>query len=615
MASHSAEVAADFRDALQDLKINSRPEISNLTVIAKENTEHAQAISRELENHIRLTRPEWKLPALYVLDSIVKNVGTPYTVYLGRNLFRTFMEAYTLVDPGTRKAMEGLLKTWKLPVPESLDTRPVFSAEVTREIENALIKFRTVTIQHQQQQARNQRQPYGQLPARPPQQPQYRESPTPNPQGPYGYPIPPQKTTEPPRSPVPRYLSPAHQGIPSASRQPYLPPSTAPPPDIGRIKDTLKQIILSATMEVSQRPADERARSLLTTLLSLQKVLESGSLAPDQIRQVEGEIQRISGALLPRTSTPSVPTHFAPAPAPTQSAPPVALPFPFPPPAAASSQRATPQPSQPPTMDLSQLLRQFNPTPASAPSQARPPPQPANDLLASLRAAGLLGGGRATPEPSAQPQLQTAPLNDVKLDPVSLKISRPNLIRLLYSARPDQCRECARRFPATEEGKKRKTRHLDWHFKTNMRIADTSKSVISRSWYIDEREWIDYRESDDTSSDKGSGSSKAKKPDPKDQYVPVPTDASLANAHCPICQEKFDAQWHEETQQPVWFDAMHIGGRIYHASCYAELSKASGMGAGGAGGRAGGSNIAASNTARSTPDPILGKRKWHAGAE
>lgn len=49
----SDEVAADFRDALQDLRINSRPEISNLTVIAKENTEHAQAISRELEEHIR----------------------------------------------------------------------------------------------------------------------------------------------------------------------------------------------------------------------------------------------------------------------------------------------------------------------------------------------------------------------------------------------------------------------------------------------------------------------------------------------------------------------------------------------------------------------------------
>jgi len=53
MSIPSAEVAADFRDALQDLKQNSRPEISNLTIIAKENTEHAQAISHELESHIK----------------------------------------------------------------------------------------------------------------------------------------------------------------------------------------------------------------------------------------------------------------------------------------------------------------------------------------------------------------------------------------------------------------------------------------------------------------------------------------------------------------------------------------------------------------------------------
>ena len=53
MSLTSDEVAADFKDALLDLKLNSRPEISNLTIIAKENTEHAEAISRELENHIQ----------------------------------------------------------------------------------------------------------------------------------------------------------------------------------------------------------------------------------------------------------------------------------------------------------------------------------------------------------------------------------------------------------------------------------------------------------------------------------------------------------------------------------------------------------------------------------
>lgn len=103
------------------------------------------------------TSPPRKLPALYVLDSIVKNVGTPYTIYLGRNLYSTFMGAYTLVDAQTRKNMEGMLKTWKEPVPGSIDPRPVFPPDVTRGIENALIQARTAAVKQQQQQARSQR--------------------------------------------------------------------------------------------------------------------------------------------------------------------------------------------------------------------------------------------------------------------------------------------------------------------------------------------------------------------------------------------------------------------------------------------------------------------------
>ena len=49
----SDEVAEDFRNALTDLQLNSRYEISNLTVIAKENTEHALAISEALKDHIK----------------------------------------------------------------------------------------------------------------------------------------------------------------------------------------------------------------------------------------------------------------------------------------------------------------------------------------------------------------------------------------------------------------------------------------------------------------------------------------------------------------------------------------------------------------------------------
>ena len=93
------------------------------------------------------------MPALYVVDSIVKNVGTPYTLFLGRNMYQTFMNAYTLVDSQTRRKLDEMLKTWKEPVPGSLDTRPVFPPEITRSIESALIKARTAALQQQQSRA------------------------------------------------------------------------------------------------------------------------------------------------------------------------------------------------------------------------------------------------------------------------------------------------------------------------------------------------------------------------------------------------------------------------------------------------------------------------------
>jgi hypothetical protein len=74
----SDEVAEDYKNSLEDLTTNDRFQISNLTVIAKENTEHAMAISRVLENHIRtvgafsstppVSQPWWLIDCL-ILES------------------------------------------------------------------------------------------------------------------------------------------------------------------------------------------------------------------------------------------------------------------------------------------------------------------------------------------------------------------------------------------------------------------------------------------------------------------------------------------------------------------------------------------------------------------
>lgn len=54
---YAAEVAEDYRRALEDLSFNTRYEISNLTLIARENVENAMAISDVVLDHIKKVGP------------------------------------------------------------------------------------------------------------------------------------------------------------------------------------------------------------------------------------------------------------------------------------------------------------------------------------------------------------------------------------------------------------------------------------------------------------------------------------------------------------------------------------------------------------------------------
>jgi pre-mRNA cleavage complex 2 protein Pcf11 len=53
MADNAADVAEDYRQALEDLTVNSRIEIATLTNIARENANHGFAIAEALANHIK----------------------------------------------------------------------------------------------------------------------------------------------------------------------------------------------------------------------------------------------------------------------------------------------------------------------------------------------------------------------------------------------------------------------------------------------------------------------------------------------------------------------------------------------------------------------------------
>ena len=82
---------------------------------------------------------------------------------------------------------------------------------------------------------------------------------------------------------------------------------------------------------------------------------------------------------------------------------------------------------------------------------------------------------------------QAANTSGVPMTTASMKIPRFGLVVSLYDSRPNRCGTCGRRFFATEKGKEMKARHLDWHFKTNQRMTESSRRAQNRSWYVDER--------------------------------------------------------------------------------------------------------------------------------
>ncbi|CAF5148410.1 unnamed protein product, partial [Rotaria magnacalcarata] len=103
----------DFKNALNDLKINSKPLINFLTILAEEKIHNAPQIVRAIEERILETKGDYVLPVLYVLDSIVKNLrSTTYIQLFENKLPVIFASAFNKVDERTRLAMFKLRQTW-----------------------------------------------------------------------------------------------------------------------------------------------------------------------------------------------------------------------------------------------------------------------------------------------------------------------------------------------------------------------------------------------------------------------------------------------------------------------------------------------------------------------
>jgi pre-mRNA cleavage complex 2 protein Pcf11 len=117
----SERVKKEFAQGLEKLTFNCKNTITSLTEYARLRILFAQGVVSALEEKIISSPADKKLPLVYLLDSIVKNIGPPYLALFSRNLKLLFLNSYeSQRDEKLRNSFKRVLQTWRIVFPPQL---------------------------------------------------------------------------------------------------------------------------------------------------------------------------------------------------------------------------------------------------------------------------------------------------------------------------------------------------------------------------------------------------------------------------------------------------------------------------------------------------------------
>lgn len=562
------EIIEDYASSLKELTFPARPIIVNLTMIAKENTDVADRILQQIKLRISRSIPDHKLAPLYLLDSICKNVGPPYNILIGDEIFELFSNVYLLVNDKTRTKLSDMFETWKMTKSKGSST-PVFPREQMDRIERFLRQARSSGNSNGGVIGGTSSVPLSavstapssvrttpQLPSRPMVQPQYQS----------------QSQT-----------------------------ATGTMTNASLIKD-IDSLIPIFQNKLRMFPSDSKIEERFKALSQLRDLLSSQTMQGEQLEVIHTHIQ---GIIQQESISPQLPS------------------------ATLQQYNNSAEVIFQNLIGSGLIVIDQSPIPGSTPKYNLIFPRfknggnnnehsnkiGASNALEQLLSSGIIdssitgnniNGSTTTSNGNRNSNIGFDSVKHKEL--TKLNVDNNNLqkfinsnkpssvtVSLLYTAKPSKCGTCGKRFSDNENGIQKRRLHLDWHFRVNKRLSSNISTtgskggiVQSRNWYLDDYDWVKFKDENlleystsTNESEKGNQTNNNNDASTINggeiPFVVIPTNETNMINKCQICQDKINATYDDDSGEWRWVNCIKAEGKnsrkIFHATCFNEANK------------------------------------------